>query len=303
MDRKGPSGPFSHVDDARQSGMHWQTSRFLIDLARPRVMGIVNITPDSFSDGGRHATTRDAVRHCERLLHEGADLLDLGGESSRPGTAPVPLDEELARVLPVLREAVRLGVPVSVDTYKPEVMRQALDLGADIVNDIWALRQPGAREVVAAHPRCGVCLMHMHGEPQTMQRAPMKGQALAQVASFLAEQTALLREAGVAGSRIVWDAGIGFGKTVVQNFELLAGQQALLSAGYPLLAAWSRKSSLGAVTGEPLDGRLAASVAAAVLAVERGARIVRVHDVRETVDAMKVWAATIDPAAIKESKT
>jgi len=283
--------------------MHWQTARFQLDTTRPLVMGIVNITPDSFSDGGRHASTREAVAHCERLLREGADILDLGGESSRPGTSPVPLDEELARLLPVVREAVRLGVPVSVDTYKPAVMQQALDLGADIVNDIWALRQSGAREVIAAHPNCGVCLMHMHGEPQTMQRTPMVGQAVPQVAAFLAQQTALLREAGVAAARIAWDVGIGFGKTVVQNFELLAGQQALLSAGYPLLAAWSRKSSLGAVTGEPVDGRLAASVAAAVLAVERGARIVRVHDVRETVDAMKIWAATLDPAAIKESKT
>jgi dihydropteroate synthase len=283
--------------------MHWQTTRFRIDLSRPQVMGIVNITPDSFSDGGRHAGTREAVLHCERLVRDGADLLDLGGESSRPGMAPVSLDDELARLLPVLREAVRLGVPVSVDTYKPAVMQQALDLGADIVNDIWALRQPGARAVIAAHPTCGVCLMHMHGEPQTMQRAPMRGEAVPQVAAFLAQQTAQLRQAGVAAARIAWDAGIGFGKTVVQNFELLAGQHALLSAGYPLLAAWSRKSSLGAVTGEPVDSRLAASVAAALLAVERGARIVRVHDVRETVDAMKVWAATMDPAAIKESTT
>jgi dihydropteroate synthase len=148
--------------------MFWQTSRFRLDLAKPRVMGIVNVTPDSFSDGGRYASTKLAVERCEKLLLEGADLLDLGGESSRPGTPPVPLDEERARVLPVLREAVLLGVPVSVDTYKPELMREALDIGADIVNDIWALRRPGAREAVAAHPACGVCLMHMHGEPQTM---------------------------------------------------------------------------------------------------------------------------------------
>jgi len=276
--------------------MIWQTTRYRIDLSRPRVMGIVNVTPDSFSDGGLHAGTRAAVAHCEALVAQGADMLDIGGESSRPGTAPVPLDEELARVLPVLREAAMLGVPVSVDTYKPEVMRQALDLGADIINDIWALRQPGAREVVAAHGSCGVCLMHMHGEPQTMQRAPMPGDAVPQVLAFLQAQTAALRALGVDAARITWDPGIGFGKTVEQNFALLARQAELLADGYPLLAGWSRKSSLGNVTGQPVNDRLEASVTAAVLAVERGARIVRVHDVRETVAALKVLAATISIA-------
>jgi dihydropteroate synthase len=165
--------------------MQWQTSRFLIDLAHPRVMGIVNVTPDSFSDGGRHASTRAALVHCEQLLAEGADILDLGGESSRPGAPPLPVEEELARVLPVLREAVKLGVAVSVDTYKPEVMRQALTAGADIVNDIWALRQPGALDVVAAHPGCGVCLMHMHGQPHNMHRTPMDGDAVQQEGQHL----------------------------------------------------------------------------------------------------------------------
>jgi len=276
--------------------MHWQTSRFSIDLARPRVMGIVNLTPDSFSDGGRYASTRGALAHCEKLLADGAHILDLGAESSRPGTPPVPLDQELARLLPVLREAVGLGVPVSVDTYKPEVMRQALDMGADIVNDIWALRQDGAREAVAAHPSCGVCLMHMHGEPQTMQRAPMEGDAVPQVLSFLQRQTEHLRGLGVQKTRIAWDAGTGFGKTVEQNFALLARQDELLADGYPLLAGWSRKSSLGTVTGLPVHERMAPSVAAALLAVERGARIVRVHDVKETAAALKVWAATISVA-------
>ncbi len=276
--------------------MTWQTSRFRIDLSRPQVMGIVNVTPDSFSDGGVYAGTRAAVAHCETLVSQGADILDIGGESSRPGTAPVPLDEELSRVLPVLREAVMLGVPVSVDTYKPEVMRQALDLGADIINDIWALRQDGAREVVAAHGSCGVCLMHMHGEPQTMQRSPMAGDAVPQVLAFLQEHTAALQARGVDAARIAWDPGIGFGKTVQQNFALLARQAELLVQGYPLLAGWSRKSSLGNVTGQPVNDRLAASVTAAVLAVERGARIVRVHDVRETVAALKVLAATISVA-------
>jgi dihydropteroate synthase len=281
----------------------WQTSRFTVALARPRVMGIVNVTPDSFSDGGRFASTRGAIAHCERLLVEGADILDIGGESSRPGTAPVSLEEERARVLPVLREAVRLGVPVSVDTYKPELMREALDLGADIVNDIWALRQPGALDAVAAHPNCGVCLMHMHGEPQTMQRSPLEGDAPPQVLAFLRARTEALRERGVAAERICWDPGIGFGKTVEQNFALLARQPELLADGFPLLAGWSRKSSLGAVTGQPVNDRLAASVAAAVLAVERGARIVRVHDVRETVAALKVWDATAQTNSQEQERT
>jgi dihydropteroate synthase len=268
--------------------MHWQTSRHLIDLSRPRVMGIVNVTPDSFSDGGRYAGTRAAILHCEKLTADGADILDIGGESSRPGTPPVPLEEELARVLPVLRQAVSLGVPVSVDTYKPEVMREALALGADIINDIWALRRPGAREAVAAHPLCGICLMHMHGEPETMQRSPMEGDAVPQVQAFLAQATAALREAGVAAARIAWDPGIGFGKTVAQNFALLARQRELLAPGYPLVAGWSRKSSLGSVTGLPVNERLAPSVAAALLAAERGAHVLRVHDVKETQAALKV---------------
>jgi dihydropteroate synthase len=270
--------------------MHWQTSRFRIDLARPRVMGIVNVTPDSFSDGGRLDNARDALAHCESLLHAGADLLDIGGESTRPGTPPVPLDEELRRVVPVVQGAVRLGVPVSVDTYKPEVMRRVLQLGADIVNDIWALRQPGAADAVAAHPNCGICLMHMHGEPQTMQRTPMEGDAPAQVRAFLGERTDALLARGVDRARICWDPGIGFGKTPAQNFALLARQREVAD-GYPLLVGWSRKSSLGQATGLPVEERMVPSVAAALLAVERGARIVRVHDVRETAAALKVWAA------------
>jgi dihydropteroate synthase len=276
--------------------MHWQTSRYLIDLSRPKVMGIVNVTPDSFSDGGRYAGTRLALAQCERLLVEGAHILDIGGESSRPGTPPVPAEEELARVLPVLREAVTLGVPVSVDTYKCEVMREALDTGADIINDIWALRQPGAREQVARHPSCGVCLMHMHGEPQTMQRSPMQGDAVPQIAVLLEQASQALRKVGVDASRIAWDPGIGFGKTVQQNFALLARQHELLAAGYLLVVGWSRKSSLGAVTGLPVNERLAPSVAAALLAVERGAHVVRVHDVKETLAALKVRDAMLSMA-------
>ena len=271
--------------------MFWQTSRFAIDLSRPQVMGIVNVTPDSFSDGGQHAGSAAALRHCEALLRDGADLLDIGGESTRPGSPPVPLDEELARVLPVVRGAVSLGVPVSVDTYKPGVMQQVLDLGADIVSDVWALRQTGAVEIVARHPHCGVCLMHMHREPQTMQVQPMEGDVPAQVLSFLEQRAMAVQALGVEKARILLDPGIGFGKTVAQNFALLARQHELLQAGYPLLAGWSRKSPLGAVSGLEVGSRIIPSIAAALLAVERGARVVRVHDVAETVQALTVWQA------------
>ena len=271
--------------------MRWITTRFDIDLNSPKVMGIVNVTPDSFSDGGSHSDAHSALRHCEQLLKDGAHLLDIGGESTRPGAPPVSLDDELARVLPVVRGATALGVPVSVDTYKPEVMRAVLDLGADIINDIWALRQPGAAEVVASHPQCGVCLMHMHRDPQTMQVAPMEGDVVQQVLYFLQRSALDLQALGVEKNRIVLDPGIGFGKTVEQNFALLARQSVLRAAGYPLLAGWSRKSSLGAVTGLAVEQRMVPSVAAAVLAVERGASVVRVHDVRETVAALAVWRA------------
>lgn len=272
--------------------MTWQTSRFNIDLARPQVMGIVNVTPDSFSDGGQHASTAAALAHCERLLRDGADILDIGGESTRPGAVPLPLDEELARLLPVVRGAVQLGVPVSVDSYKPVVMQAVLDLGADIVNDIWALRQPGAAAVVAGHPGCGVCLMHMHGEPRTMQLQTMTGDVVPQVRDFLVTAATALQAQGVSAGRIVMDPGIGFGKSVAQNFALLARQEELVAAGYPLLAGWSRKSSLAAVAAVPaMADRMVPSVAAALLAVQRGACVVRVHDVRETVQALRVLAA------------
>jgi dihydropteroate synthase len=277
----------------------WQTSRFFIDLRSPQVMGIVNVTPDSFSDGGQHASTRAALQHCEQLLKDGAHILDIGGESSRPGAEPLPLQDELARVLPVVQGAARLGVPVSVDTYKPEVMQAVLDAGADIINDIWAFRQSGAAQVVARHPTCGLVLMHMHRTPQTMQTAPMEcTDVVAQVATDLLSFCELLPQyfnaleaQNVYKNRIVLDPGIGFGKTVAQNFALLARQAELLRLGYPLLAGWSRKSSLGAVTGLDAAQRMVPSVAAALLAVQRGASIVRVHDVRETVQALQVWRA------------
>lgn len=274
--------------------MFWQTSRFRIDLSRPQVMGIVNVTPDSFSDGGHHATAVQALRHAEQLLAQGADLLDIGGESTRPGSPAVSLEDELARVLPVVQDAVRLGVPVSVDTYKPEVMQAVLDLGADVINDIWALRQAGAREVVARHPRCGVCLMHMHRDPQTMQLEPLEGDVVPAVNAFLRQELDRLLASGVDPERVVLDAGVGFGKTVAQNFALLARQSELDVLGLPWLAGWSRKSSLGAVTQLPVEQRLVPSTTAAVLAVDRGARVVRVHDVRETRAALQVWQAVRD---------
>ncbi len=278
------------------TAMHWQTSRFDLDLSQPRVMGIVNVTPDSFSDGGLHAESAQALRHAEQLLRDGADILDIGAESTRPGAVVVPLEEELARLEPFLREAIRWQVPISVDTYKPEVMQAVLDWGVDIINDVWALRQPGAEQVVAAHPSCGVCLMHMHRDPQTMQIETMAGDVLSEVENFLQARVGVLSGLGVSVSRLVLDPGIGFGKTVAQNFQLLARQSDLLRLGCPVLAGWSRKSALGAVLSqngrvpEPAQ-RQVASVAAALLAVERGASVVRVHDVAQTVEAIKIWRA------------
>ncbi|CAG1017676.1 dihydropteroate synthase [Burkholderiaceae bacterium] len=274
----------------------WQTTRFRIALDKPRVMGIVNVTPDSFSDGGQHGNPTAALAHCELLLKEGADILDIGGESSRPGARPVSAEDEWARVAPVLTVALTMGCPVSLDTAKPVLMQRALELGVDIVNDINALRAAGAEEAVAQHPRCGVCLMHMQGEPQSMQAAPSYLDVVSEVGQYLADRASRLRERGVAPERIVLDPGIGFGKTVEHNFELLRRQAELLRLGYPMLAGWSRKSSLGSVTGRPAGERLVASVAAALAAVQRGAAIVRVHDVAATVDALKVWRAAGLPA-------
>ena len=271
--------------------MHWQTTRFRIDLSRPLVMGIVNVTPDSFSDGGRLATAAAAIAHCEQLLADGAQLLDIGGESTRPGSKPVPADEELARVLPVLEAALRLGCPVSVDTNKPEVMAAVLARGADIVNDINALQAPGALDVIAAHAGCGVCLMHMRGTPEAMQLRPHYGDVVDEVGAFLRERAAEVVARGVAAERIVFDPGIGFGKSVEHNMALLRRQRELLALGRPLLVGWSRKSTLGAITGRGVGERQAASVAAALAAVQSGALIVRVHDVAATVDALKVWQA------------
>jgi dihydropteroate synthase len=283
----------------------WHTTRFKIDLTQPKIMGIVNLTPDSFSDGGQFASSIAACKHAEQLIRDGADILDLGAESSRPGAPPVSLDDELSRLMPVLKEAVKLGMPISVDTYKPQVMQAALDVGADIINDIWGFRRVdsglSAAQVVMDHGRCGLVMMHMHRDPQTMQLDPLPAdvdvvQRVKNDLLFFSEHLAQIPYRLQADfhpkTRLLIDPGIGFGKTVAQNFALLARQRELLDLGFPLLAGWSRKSSLGAVTGlQDAKDRVIPSVAAALLALERGASVLRVHDVRETVQAMKVWKA------------
>lgn len=281
--------------------MHWQTTRFCIDLTQPRVMGIVNVTPDSFSDGGRYIVAGAALRHCEQLVAQGADMLDIGGESTRPGAGAPAAEEELARVMPVLRHAVTLGVPVSVDTSEPAVMRAALDAGADIVNDVRSLRRPGALACLAGHRSAGVCLMHMRGEPHTMATLAQYGDVVHDVREALAQRLTQVCAAGVAAERIVLDPGIGFAKLPEHDLALLARQRELLALGRPLLAGWSRKRTLGHVTGRPVDERLAASVAAALVAVSHGASVVRVHDVAATVDALKVWRAAQAGAGCESS--
>lgn len=276
--------------------MHWQTRRFRLDLGRPRVMGIVNVTPDSFSDGGRHDDARTAIAHCERLVAEGADILDLGGESTRPGAPRVDADSEWARIADVLAAAVTLGVPVSVDTCKPEVMRRALDAGADIINDVQALQRPGALAAVAGSG-AGVCLMHMRGEPASMMELALYGDVVSEVGALLAQRAQAARDAGIPADCIVLDPGYGFAKNAEHNLQLLAGQQRLTELGYPLLVGWSRKRTLGDITGRAVDQRLPASLAAALRAVSAGAKLLRVHDVTATVDALKVWAA-VDAATI-----
>ncbi len=258
---------------------------------RPLVMGILNVTPDSFSDGGQHTTRDAALRHAEQLIAEGVDIIDIGGESSRPGSAALPLDQELDRMMPIVESLADCGKPLSIDTYKPEVMRAALAGGADLINDIWGFRMPGAVEAVAAG-QFGLCVMHMQRDPQTMQEDPHYTDVVAEVASFLEERVSTLRAAGIDTARISLDPGFGFGKTPDHNLRLLGQLPSLAVDGLPLLVGLSRKSTLGAIIGgKPPQARVAASVAAAVCAAERGAYIVRVHDVEQTVDALKVWWA------------
>ena len=266
--------------------------RFVLDLDRPLVMGVVNVTPDSFSDGGRYATHEAAVRHAHRLIEEGADLLDIGGESTRPGAAELPADEEIRRIVPVLDALRDCGLPLSVDTRRAETMRVALEHGADLVNDIGALRAPGAIDAVRGSD-CAVCLMHMQGEPGTMQQQPKYGDVVGEVEDFLAGRVAAAVENGIARERIVVDPGIGFGKTLRHNLQLLAALDELAALA-PVLVGVSRKSMIGSLTGRDVDHRLAGSLSAMLAAAMRGARILRVHDVAESRDALRVWQAIDD---------
>lgn len=271
--------------------MRWlRCGRFRLELGRPLVMGVINITPDSFSDGGRFLDPKAAISHAHRLIAEGADLLDLGAESSRPGATPVPLEDELRRLAPVLHELRDFPIPVSVDTYKPEVMRAALAGGAAMINDIFGFRVDGAIDVVAASD-CALCIMHMQGNPLTMQIAPEYREVVADVTGFLRQRAEILIAAGAARERLVVDPGFGFGKTLVQNYALLRRLDELNAIGLPILVGLSRKRMIAEITEKPSGDRMVASVVAAIEAARRGARILRVHDVAATVAAVKVWSA------------
>lgn len=268
--------------------------RFGFQLDRKAVvMGILNVTPDSFSDGGNFASLEFALSHAEQMVEQGVDIIDIGGESTRPGSPAVPLDEELRRVMPVLYALRDIGKPLSVDTYKPEVMREAIIAGADLINDINGFRAPGAIDAVKDSD-CGLCIMHMQRDPQTMQQEPRYGDVLREVIDFLRERVEALAAAGIERERICVDPGFGFGKTLEHNLALMRGiGQMRAELGLPVLAGVSRKSMIGALTGKPVAERMAGSLAGALAAVAHGARIVRVHDVAETVDALKVWHASV----------
>ena len=272
----------------------WVCGRFEFDLKRPILMGIVNVTPDSYSDGGQHARTESAIRHAHTLIQEGADILDIGGESTRPGALPVSVQDELARVIPVIKALLHSGVAISVDTCKPEVMQAALDVGADIINDVTGMRDVSAQRIVARHGHCGVCVMHMQGEPRTMQTKPHYNDVVHDIHAELVRQAHQLESLGIQSERISLDPGFGFGKTVEQNYQLLANLNVIANTGYPVVLGVSRKSMIGAVTGQSVDHRLSGSISAALAGVVRGARVLRVHDVRETRDALSVWHAVED---------
>jgi dihydropteroate synthase len=273
----------------------WTCGRFEFNLERPILMGIVNVTPDSFSDGGQHDQTDTAIAHARQLIAQGAHILDIGGESTRPGADPVTLEMELARIMPVLDAVKDSGAAISIDTCKAEVMRAALAEGADMINDVTGLRTAQARAVVAQHPNCGVCVMHMQGEPRTMQQNPHYEDVVREVHQALLHQAHMLQESGVDRSRISIDPGLGFGKTLAQNYQLIAGLETIASSGYPVVFGASRKSMLGAVTGQSVDKRLAGSLAAALAGVAHGATVLRVHDVAETRDALMVWQSVKNP--------
>jgi dihydropteroate synthase len=274
------------------SRQYLQCGRFDFDLAkRPLVMGILNVTPDSFSDGGRHHALEFAVEGAEQMIKDGVDIIDIGGESTRPGSPSVPVEEELRRVMPVIYALRELGVPLSIDTCKPDVMREAILAGADMINDINGFRAPGALEAVRRSD-VGLCVMHMQGTPQDMQAQPVYDDVVAEVTGFLRARVDALVAGGVVRERVTIDPGFGFGKTVEHNVALLRGISDMQrELGLPVLAGLSRKSMVGALTGKPLEQRLAGSIGGALAAVAQGARIVRVHDVAETVDALKVFQA------------
>jgi dihydropteroate synthase len=272
----------------------WRCGRFLFDFSkrsRPIVMGILNATPDSFSDGGNFRAAKDAVAHAEYMIKHGVDLIDIGGESTRPGAEPVELQEELDRVLPVIEALKDCGVPLSIDTYKAETMRQALKAGVDCVNDIWALRQDGALDAVLESHDCGIILMHMQRNPLTMQFNPEYQDVIAEVKQFLKERADLLMSKGIEHNRIAIDPGFGFGKSLEHNLAMLKHFDQFSSLTFPVLAGISRKSMLRKITGKDTNERVAASIAAAIMAANRGANIIRVHDVPETIDALKLWEA------------
>ena len=273
----------------------WICGRFEFNLERPILMGIVNVTPDSFSDGGQHDQTETAIAHARQLIAQGAHILDIGGESTRPGADPVTLEMELARIMPVLDAVKDSGAAISIDTCKAEVMRAALAEGADMINDVTGMRAAQARAVVAQHPTCGVCVMHMQGEPRTMQHDPHYQDVVREVHQALLHQARTLQELGVDRSRISIDPGLGFGKTHSQNYQLIAGLETIAASGYPVVFGASRKSMLGAVTGTSVDQRLAGSLAAALAGVAHGATVLRVHDVAETRDALMVWQSVKNP--------
>lgn len=268
----------------------WLCGRFELSFERPLLMGIVNITPDSFSDGNQYLETEKALAHAQQLIAEGADILDIGAESTRPGAEPVTLDEELRRLLPVIEGLKTLNIPISVDTFKPEVMRAVLDAGVDIINDIAGFRDPASIAAVASSS-CGLCVMHMQGEPRTMQQQPHYDHLHTEVQSFLAERVAALRSAGIESARIMLDPGLGFGKTVEHNYTLLRDLEKIQVESYPWLIGLSRKSMIGQVTEKPAQQRLAGSLAGMLAAVARGAAVLRVHDVAESADALNVWLA------------
>jgi dihydropteroate synthase len=271
--------------------LHCGRYRLPLNGSRPLVMGILNVTPDSFSDGGRYQALEAAVSHAEQMIAEGVDIIDIGGESSRPGVQALPLEEELRRVMPVLYALRDCGKPLSIDTYKPEVMREALAADADMINDINGFRAPGAIDAVAESD-CGLCIMHMQGEPQHMQRDPRYEDVVGEVSAFLRARAQALEEGGVARSRLCLDPGFGFGKTLEHNVALLRGMGRMQrESGLPILAGMSRKSMIGGITGKPVEDRLAGSLAAAIAAAAQGVKIVRVHDVAETLDALAVWRA------------